>query len=162
MWNTGWRLFLKSPHSAVTCTALQQSKGAGAFKAGTFISNQTYDVTIFVWPVLCQVTTVKWLCLEDPPPPKKKTSLELLCKTALCVTLVFLLYCTFLWQYPAKQNLLGLIKFYFIFFSVIFFILKQVAIYFSCLGECCNTDLLWSSRNVLWTTKLLIGTLVSR
>ena len=84
MWNTGWRLFLKSPHSAVTCTALQQSKGAGAFKAGTFISNQTYDVTIFVWPVLCQVTTVKWLCLEDPPPPKKTFSGASLQNSPVC------------------------------------------------------------------------------
>ena len=30
----------------------------------------------------------------------------------------------------------------------------SVPIYLSCPGECCNTVLLWSSRNILWTTKL--------
>ena len=27
-------------------------------------------------------------------------------------------------------------------------------IYFSCLGECCDTGLLWSSRNLLWTKEV--------
>ena len=35
-----------------------------------------------------------------------------------------------------------------------FYILKQVPIYYSCSGEHCNTIWLWSSRNVLWMTKL--------
>ena len=40
-------------------------------------------------------------------------------------------------------------------FLVVFWhFLKQVPIYFSCLGECCNAVLPWSSRNVLWTAKL--------
>ena len=29
-----------------------------------------------------------------------------------------------------------------------------VPIFYSCLGECCNTVLLWGSRNVLWTVNL--------
>ena len=32
--------------------------------------------------------------------------------------------------------------------------LKQVPRHFICSGECCYAILLWSSRNVLWTTKL--------
>ena len=32
-------------------------------------------------------------------------------------------------------------------------IFKHFSIYFSYLGECCNTVLPWSSRNVLWTAK---------
>ena len=34
-----------------------------------------------------------------------------------------------------------------------FSVLNQVSSYFSCLAECCNSVLLWSSRNVLWTAK---------
>ena len=41
-----------------------------------------------------------------------------------------------------------------IFFSGVFYVLKQVPIYFSCLREIITAVLLWSSRNVLWTTKL--------
>ena len=40
------------------------------------------------------------------------------------------------------------------FILVVFSILSQVTSYFSCLGECCNTVLLWSSREVLCTTRL--------
>ena len=43
--------------------------------------------------------------------------------------------------------------FYMIFLAFLY-ILKQVFICFSCWGECCNTVLLWSSRNILRTTKL--------
>ena len=38
-------------------------------------------------------------------------------------------------------------------FSVVVHVLKQIPIYFSSLGECCNTVLLWSSRNALWMTE---------
>lgn len=34
-----------------------------------------------------------------------------------------------------------------------FIFCSQVTIYVRCLGKCCNAVLLWSSRNVLWTTK---------
>ena len=43
---------------------------------------------------------------------------------------------------------------YFLFFVVVFYILNQVSSCFSCLAECCNTVLQWSSRNVLWTMNL--------
>ena len=33
-------------------------------------------------------------------------------------------------------------------------VLKQVPIYPSCSEECCKAVLLWSSKNVLWITKL--------
>lgn len=36
---------------------------------------------------------------------------------------------------------------------LVFNIFKQVAIYFSCVGECCYT--FWTSRNVLWTPKTI-------
>ena len=38
----------------------------------------------------------------------------------------------------------------FMFLWLSFSILKQVSSYFSCLGDCCNSVLLWSSRRVLF------------
>ena len=38
-------------------------------------------------------------------------------------------------------------------FSGCFSVLNQVSSYFSSLAGCCNSVLLWSPRNVLWTTK---------
>ena len=35
-----------------------------------------------------------------------------------------------------------------------FSVLNQVSSYFSCLAECCNSVLLWCSRNVQWSTTL--------
>ena len=55
------------------------------------------------------------------------------------------------------ENWLKFMKTVEVFFSCFFFffyILKRVPNFFSLLGECCDTVLLWSSRNVLWTTKL--------
>ena len=46
-------------------------------------------------------------------------------------------------------------SFSFSFFSVVFWILKQVPIYFSCLGERFNSVLLCGSRSVLQTIKRL-------
>ena len=39
------------------------------------------------------------------------------------------------------------------FLLIVLYVLNQFSIYFSCLAECCDAVLLWSSRNVLWTTK---------
>lgn len=41
-------------------------------------------------------------------------------------------------------------------FLCFFNVLKQVLSYLSCLAQCCNSVLLWSSRKVLFTTKLEI------
>ena len=49
------------------------------------------------------------------------------------------------WKFHSPQNISAAILLLFL------NILKQVPIYFSCLGECCKAVLLLSSRNVSWT-----------
>ena len=51
------------------------------------------------------------------------------------------------------QSFNGVLRFY-LFIQVICSVLNQVPSCFSCLAERCNSVLLWSSRNVLWTTTL--------
>ena len=41
-----------------------------------------------------------------------------------------------------------------VYFWLFFVILKQVPIYFRCLGEFCRDDLLLRTRKVLWTAKI--------
>ena len=60
----------------------------------------------------------------------------------------------FHWLLTLFQINLGVWSHFAAFFSVVFNILKQVPIYFHCLGECCSDVLLWGSRKVLWTKKL--------
>ena len=43
---------------------------------------------------------------------------------------------------------------YFLLFSVVFYVFKQLPSCFSCLAACFNAVLLWSSRNVLRTMRL--------
>lgn len=46
--------------------------------------------------------------------------------------------------------------------TIFFFMLNQISGSFSCLAECCSSVLLWSPRNVLWTSRLSISTRLSR
>ena len=47
-------------------------------------------------------------------------------------------------------------------YGLYFVVFQQVSSHFSCLAECCDAVLLWSSINVLWTTKLSISMEVRR